>query len=204
MGYHDGGKKNWFARNFFGTFFCPYKKFWPPGGHLPCPPPGVHPPCTPPGGPPLYTWVDFFFPKKIFPDFFFGGPKFTPFSVAISVLEKKKIFTVGCKGEMPLKDLAEFRKSPKIHFWTISYHSADFDPFWTILDHFRSILTEFGPILDNFGPFWTIFVDFGPIWKDFEGFWSILYRIWPIFGPFGLILDRFWTILGRKGIQHTV
>ena len=32
-----------------------------------------------------------------------GCPKFTPLSVAISVLREKKL-AAGCKGEMPLKD----------------------------------------------------------------------------------------------------
>ena len=67
--------------------------------------------------PPVHLGGKKNFPKKKFPKKKIGGPKFTPFSVAISVLEKKKIyFTVGCKGEMPPKDLAEFLKSPKIHF----------------------------------------------------------------------------------------
>ena len=94
------------------------------------------------------------------------------FSGNFSFREKKNVFfTAGCKGEMPLKDLAEFRKSPKIHFWTIVYRSVlfctDFDPFgtdfgqfWAILGHFRRFWADFELILTKFGVFWI----------DFEGF----------------------------------
>ena len=78
MGYHDGGKKINFLE-FFCHFFSDIKSFDPqvdtPPVHLQMDTPPVHL-----GG--------FFFQKKNF----FGGPKFTPFSVAISVLEKKNFF----------------------------------------------------------------------------------------------------------------
>ena len=81
-------------------------------------------------GPPVQFQVTTFFSSK---NFFCrqkisSCPKFTPFSVPISVLREKKnfFFAAGRKGEMPLKDLAEFQNSPKTRF----------GPFWTDLYRF--------------------------------------------------------------------
>ena len=66
----------------------------------------------------------------------------------------------GRGGEMPQKDLAEFRNSPKIQFRPFC---TDFGPFrtnldqiWTILEQFWAIFECFGPILADSGPFWRI------------------------------------------------